>query len=60
MKGWGPKFWPAGSAATVGVGGAGQALAMNGGGAGGPGGAGINGRPTGAVDHVPTQRPPDV
>ena len=33
---------------------------MNGAGAGGPGGGGICGRPTSAVDQVPTQRSADV
>ena len=44
---------------VAGAGAAGQALRMNGAGAGGPGGGGICGRPTSDVDHVATHRSAD-
>src|SRR5262245_50616036 len=54
-KGRGANTWPGGGARDAGAGGAGHWLAMKGGGTG-TGGRGACGRPTSAVDQVPTQR----
>src|SRR5688572_2041468 len=60
VNGAGPNVVPAGACAGFAAGGgAGQALRINGAGAGGPGGGGICGRPINAVAHVPTHRSVD-
>src|SRR5262245_27467616 len=55
VNGSGAKVWPGGGATTTVAGGSGHWLAMNGAGAGTSGKGGC-GRPTSAVDQVPTQR----
>ena len=60
MNGCGAYVCPGGGATGGGAAVTGHALAMNGGGAGGAAGGGTCGRPTTAVDQVPTQDPGDV
>ena len=56
MNGGGAKVCPGGGATGGGTAAGVHALGMNGGGPGGAGAGGICGRPTTAVDQVPTHR----